>query len=304
MKRVLTLAVLAASTGVLGCSATSSPTVQTPPAAAQVAIEPSITVETAAEAEKATKPARVRYVVQEKKWGTLKAKFVLDGAAPAPKKVSGVQDPICAAFPLMTENMVVSKDGGIKNLVVQMLVDKQNPIKEIHPDLLKPKDGEVLLDNKDCTFIPHILVARVGQAVNVKNSDATGHNANFSLFANQGENFLVPANGNKVGKKFEKDEVAPMPIECNVHSWMKAYVIITSHPYVGVSNEDGVLEIPNLPVGKVTFKAWHESQDKFLDEASVDGKPQKWARARFELDIKEGVNDLGVIKINAKKFKN
>ncbi len=259
---------------------------------------------TANAATETPKSTKVHYVAQEKKWGTLKAKFVLDGTPPARKKVTGVQDPICAALPLESESMLVSKDGGIQNLVLQMFVDKQNPVKDIHPDLAMPKTPEVVLDNNKCTFIPHILVARVGQAVNVKNGDATGHNANFQLFNNQGENFLVPAGGSKVGKQFTKDEVAPMPIDCNIHPWMKAFVVITSHPYVGVTDENGVVEIPNLPVGKITFKAWHESQDKFLDEANVDGKPQKWAKARFEYEIKEGVNDLGVIKISAKKFKS
>ena len=242
--------------------------------------------------------SKVKYVTQAKKWGTLKAKFVVEGNVPEPTKVNAAADPFCAAFPIMTDSLIVGKDGALKN--VALFMDKKSKTKDIHPSLEKPAEAPIVLDNKNCVFVPHVLFARPGETIKVTNSDKTGHNANFNFFNNQAVNFLVPAGGAK-DLKIETDEPAPIPVECNVHPWMRAHLIVLEHPAVGISNEEGVLEIENLPVGSVTLRAWHEVGK--LDEVTINGKKVKWSRGRMDIDIKEGMNDLGTITIAADKFK-
>lgn len=242
--------------------------------------------------------SKVKYVSQAKKWGTLKAKFVVEGKLPEATKVNAAADPICAAFPIMTENIIVGKDGALKN--VALFMDKKSKTKDIHPSLEKPAVKPIVLDNKNCVFVPHVLFVRPGETVQVTNSDSTGHNANFNFFNNQAVNFLVPAGGSK-DLKIETEEPAPIPVECNVHPWMKAHLIVQEHPAIGISGEDGVLEIANLPVGPVTLRAWHEVGK--LDEVTIAGKKVKWSRGRVDFEIKEGMNDLGTITIAADKFK-
>ena len=241
---------------------------------------------------------KVKYVAQAKKWGTLKAKFVVEGKVPDATKVNAAADPICAALPIMTENLIVGKDGAVKN--VALFMDKKSKTKDIHPSLQKPSEKPIVLDNKNCVFVPHVLFVRPGETVQVTNSDSTGHNANFNFFNNQATNFLVPAGGSK-DLKVMTDEPAPIPVECNVHPWMKAHLIVQEHPAIGISGKDGVLEIANLPVGPVTLRAWHEVGK--LDEVTMGGKKVKWSRGRMDIDIKEGMNDLGTITIAADKFK-
>ncbi len=239
-------------------------------------------------------------VVAQDKWATLRAKFVLEGKAPAPQKIDGSKDPFCAPINIMSEALVVDKDGNIQNMAIYM--DKRSKVKDVHPDLKKPKELTVTLDNNKCVFVPHVLFVRTGQTINVKNSDQTGHNANFSFLENTPENFLIPAGGMK-SKKVEAEEPAPIPVECNIHPWMKGHLIVTDHPYVGISGKDGVVEIANLPVGEVTFKVWHESSEGSIDAATVNGKAEKWARGRMEITLKPGMNDLGTIKVDVSKFK-
>lgn len=304
MKKALAWAACTAVLGFAGCSnntsiAQRSPSTETDAIAVDLALDE--TVDFAGTENEPSEPAKVKYVMQAKKWGTLRAKFVLDGSPKEVAKINVVQDPICAQFPITSEVMLVSKDGGIRNMVVYM--DSKSAVKDIHPDLAKPSKDEVVLDNKACVFAPHILPVRVGQTVKVTNSDTTGHNANFTLFNNKSVNFLVPGGGSKSTEKFEQDEPAPTPVDCNIHPWMKAHLIVQAHPYIGVSGEDGTLEIEKLPVGKVTFKVWHESQSGALDDVNVAGKKQKWARGKVEIEIKEGLNDLGVVKIPTSEFK-
>jgi len=296
MKKFLTFAALASCFTFNGCSQSTSPVAHSEPVAHPSAIADVIEV-LAPKGEVPVKPIKVKYVAQTKKWGTLRAKFIVDGKVAEPTKVNAAADPVCAAFGVMTENLIVGKDGALKNLAIY--IDKKSKVKDIHPSLQKPAAAPVVLDNKNCVFVPHVLVVHPGQTIMVKNTDTTGHNANFNFFNNTAVNFLIPSGGMK-DLKIEKDEPAPIPVECNVHPWMKAHLIIPEHPCVGISGEDGVLEITNLPVGQVTFRVWHELGT--IDEATVAGKKEKWSRGRMEVEIKEGVNDLGTIKISVDKF--
>lgn len=245
-------------------------------------------------------PPAGKLVLADAKLATLRAKFVYDGDAPAPKKVDSSKDPFCAQLEVLSEVMLVGKDGGLQNLV--LMFDAKRSKAKVPAEFAKPADGIVKLDNNGCIFVPHIVFAQVGQTIEVHNSDQTGHNANFGFFNNPAQNFLIPIGGKK-DIKLVADEATLMPVECNIHPWMKGYVVIQEHPYVGITDESGQLEIPNLPVGEVTFLVRHENADGSIDEGTVDGKKQKWGRGRMELELKPGMNDLGTITIAADKFR-
>ncbi|RMF38575.1 MAG: methylamine utilization protein [Planctomycetota bacterium] len=231
---------------------------------------------------------------------TLKVKFVYGGDPPPREKIDGSKDPFCGELEILSEKMVIGADGGIQNLALYMDVRRSDA--EVPEAMLKAPPATVVLDNKGCVFVPHVIKVRPGQTIEVKNSDGTGHNANFSFFNNQSVNFLIPAGGSQK-LEITAEEPAPIPVECNVHPWMKAYVIVTEHPYVGVTNEKGELEITDLPVGNVTFKIWHENSDGSIDEGLVNGKKERWSRGRMEVELKPGVNDLGTITLAPDMFK-
>ncbi len=246
-------------------------------------------------------PPAGKFVQAKADLATLKVKFVYDGKAPARKKIDSSKDPFCAPIDIETDSMLVGKNGELQNLV--LMFDTRRSKAKVPPEFTKAPEATITLDNKNCMFEPHIIFARVGQTIEVLNSDQTGHNANFGFFNNPAQNFLIPVGGKK-DLKLVAEEATLMPVECNIHPWMKGYVIVQEHPYVGISNEEGVIEIENLPVGEVTFLVRHENADGSIDEGTVGGKKQKWGRGRMELELKAGVNDLGIITIAADKFKS
>lgn len=280
-------ALLAGSSLLAGCSP-SVKTVQTPASSTATPAQTSSATEGEIEAAK--------LVALQAKTATLKLKFVLDGKAPTPAKIDGSKDAFCAKQELYSETLVVDKDGGIRDML--LYVDgKKTELSDVPAADLK---ASIVLDNKNCVFIPHVLVVRPSQVVTVKNSDDTGHNANFNFFNNEPVNFLIPAQSSKDLTTIKTDEPAPIPVECNIHPWMKAHLLVVDHPYHAISDASGAIEITGLPVGKVTFKVWHEESK--IDGGEVGGKAEKWARGRIEWDLKAGVNDLGTVKIKASSF--
>lgn len=243
-------------------------------------------------------------------WADLQITFVYD-AAEAPKRepVDMKKDQVCVdshkgVEPLSEVMLVDPATKGIQNIA--MYPDrKKSGLDEasIHPSLSKPRAEPITLDNNKCVFVPHVAVARKGETIKVLNSDNTAHNANFAFFNNAAVNPLIPVGGSK-DIVLTESETAPTPVDCNVHPWMRAYLIVSDFPYAGVSDTKGVLKIEKLPAGKpITFKVWHENQVKSIAQVNFAGKDVEWAKGLVELNLKPGMNDLGVVKIKADQFK-
>lgn len=234
---------------------------------------------------------------------TLRLKIVVDGKVAQPAEVAPVNDPICAKEKIFSDRLLVGAKGELSNLA--LIFDEEKSGLKVPASALQAPAAKHVLDNNKCLFNPKIIIARPGHTIDVKNSDQTGHNANFQFLKNAPKNFLIPA-GQSRAYVLAADLVEPtaMPVNCDVHSWMKAFVIVKSHPYVGVSNADGVIEIKDLPVGKeAIFRVWHEAAGP-IDQLTVGGKPQKLSRGnRWEMELKPGLNDLGEVKIDTKLLK-
>ncbi len=302
MKKILSFVCLATLFGALGCAPETS-TTTTPAETEQPAGAEAPSAEDSAAIDETVEEAipKGKFVQADAKLATLRAKFVYGGQVPTRPKVDSSKDPFCVPIEILSEAMLVGKAGELQNLV--LMLDKGSKDK-VPAEMLEPVEGVLTLDNNGCVFKPHILFARVGQQIEVLNSDQTGHNANFTYFKNESENFLIPAGEKKMAKKLVSEESTLMPVECNIHPWMKAWVIVQEHPYVGVSDEAGVIEISNLPLGELTFLIRHENSDGSIDGGQVNGKDQKWSRGKMDVDLKAGMNDLGTITIAADKFRS
>jgi hypothetical protein len=88
-----------------------------------------------------------------------------------------------------------------------------------------------------------------------------------------------------------------MPIGCNTHPWMRAYIVSLAHPYVAVSGPHGKFEIEDIPLGTHEFQFWHESPG-YLKNVEFDGGKTDM-RGRAKITIEEAGTDLGIIKIDA-----
>lgn len=243
--------------------------------------------------------------VAAQEWADLKMTFVYDGEPPVPKPINLGNQPFCSANgnKIYSERMLVNPDnGGIGNLAMWLVVEDVKVLK-IHPDLVKVPDHKVRIEVKKCVFVPHVSVLRVGQSLEITNFDNTGHNVNFGCFKNQPMNLQLQPGACR-DLKFLFPESSGVPFECNIHSWMRGYVFVKDHPYIGVSDEKGTLVIERLPAGEeLKFRVWHENQHKAISEVTIDGKKEKWDRGQFKLTLKPGINDLGTIKLTPDRFK-
>jgi len=227
-------------------------------------------------------------------WGDLEGTFVYRGTPPAPTKIVPEKDPqFCGQHPLVEEKIVVNKEnGGLANVVVYLFTSPGAKV-AIHPDYEKAAKTELVIDNQKCRFEPHVSAIRTGQPLALTNTDPIGHNTKADFFSNNPFNDLIPAGG-KITKTFTSAEAAPAPLSCNIHPWMRAYLLVRDNPYFAVSDKDGKFTIKNLPAGDHTFVVWHETG--YLSSVSVDGKATTWARGRAKVTIKAGKNSLGKVE--------
>jgi hypothetical protein len=230
-------------------------------------------------------------------WGSLKGRFVVDGDAPDPPKLVVDKDPFCMQAKPTSDALVVADDGALANAVVYLRLERRAKI-DTHPDYAAKLSEPVALDNHGCMFEPHITLIRVGQPLLIKNSDPTGHNTNIAFLA---FNQTIPA-GAETQIKVGKEGPLPTPVVCNIHPWMKGYVLAQPHPYMAASAEDGTFEITNMPAGKHEFQLWHESPGYLRDLKLQGGATDR--RGRVTLAIPAGETlDLGDIKVPASILK-
>lgn len=236
--------------------------------------------------------------VRADEWGTLKGRFVLGGDAAVPAPLTVDKDvEICGKHNLVSEEMVVGGDRGVANVVV-FVRDKKVKVK---PELeAAAKSVAPVLDNLNCRFEPHVLFVQVGQELTIKNSDPVGHNSNIATVKNAPSNNLIPASG-QVKTTFKTDEAVPAQVTCNIHPWMKGWIVVRGNPYAAVSGTDGSFEIADLPAGQLELQFWHEKAG-YLGEMTIGGKKEKVSKGRKKLKIAAGDNDLGEIVLDTKLF--
>jgi hypothetical protein len=129
-----------------------------------------------------------------------------------------------------------------------------------------------------------------------KNSDKVAHNTNLSPFnpRNRAFNQVIPPGG-RIDYEFKVAEAHPTTVACNVHTWMKSYIIVRDGPYAAVSRPDGSFALENLPVGEHEFRVRHDRG--FVTKATLGGRPVEWDKGLAKFTIRPGKNDLGEIKL-------
>jgi hypothetical protein len=241
-------------------------------------------------------------------WADLRIQFIYDAPEPPPRKrIAPLDGENCIPESLMplSEVLIVDPETmGIENIVLYLDPKNRSITKnDIHPDLRRPPAEPSVLDARGCAFEPHVFISQAGQKLRLMNSDQFGHNPNFNFFANDLETRMHPP-GHTVELEFSKSEKAPSPIHCNIHPWMRAYVLVFDHPYTGISDRQGVLKIEKLPAGvPIDFKVWHESMEKSIDQVTLQDEPTLWPKGIVRWTLQPGMNDMGVVKIKPEIFK-
>ncbi len=201
--------------------------------------------------------------------GTISGNVQFSGTAPKMEKISMAADATCAsvhAESVYEETVLVNSNGTLKNVFVYV---KEGLEGETFPTPTTP----ATIDQKGCQYHPHVFGIQVGQELEIVNSDATLHNVHSLATQNKQFNLGMPIQGMKLKKKFDAPEVMAK-VKCDVHPWMSAYVGVLSHPFFGVTGDEGTFEIKDLPAGEYTIEAWHEKYGTQTQKITVtEGAP-------------------------------
>ena len=203
--------------------------------------------------------------------GSVKGMVTLDGTAPKNEGIKMNADPVCVRenkTPQFQETYTVGSDG--KSLANVFVYVKDGLGQYVFDTPTEP----ARIDQKECRYHPHVFGMRVGQPLEILNSDPTLHNIHALPKANSEFNNGQPIQGMKMTHTFDKAEVM-VPFKCDVHGWMNAYVGVLPHPYFAVTKDDGKFELPNLPPGTYTIEAWHEKLGPMTQSVTIGAKESK-----------------------------
>jgi len=181
------------------------------------------------------------------------------------------KDPSCGqtrgGAPPAGENVVVGANGGLANVVVYISEGLSGAV------LVASKP--VTFEQKGCQYIPHVVAVNPGQHMTILNSDKTMHNIHPDPKPGGGNNAF---NKSQLGGApalditWPAEEIA-IPVKCNVHPWMHAYIAVVKGPN-GVSDGGGSFTLDNVPPGTYTLTAWHETYGTQTQKVTVaEGKP-------------------------------
>jgi plastocyanin len=115
--------------------------------------------------------------------------------------------------------------------------------------------GRARMDQRNETFLPHVLAVDTGTLVDFPNNDSTYHNV-FSLSKPKRFDLGRYARGKSKAVRFDRPGI--VRVFCEIHSHMSAFVLVFSHPFYSTTDADGRYRIDNIPTGSYTVAAWHE----------------------------------------------
>jgi plastocyanin len=202
--------------------------------------------------------------------GTITGVVNFKGAVPKLAKLDMTADPGCPREPQPSEAALV-KNGKLANVFVY--------VKEGLPQGAFAVPSEpVVLNQKGCRYIPRVMGVMVGQPFKILNTDTADHNIHDLPKNNPEWNVTQFPTDKPIVKTFSNPEMM-LPLQCNQHPWMRAYVNVMSHPYFAVSADDGTFKIANLPPGEYTLIAVHEKFGEQTVKVKVGTKES--AKAEF-----------------------
>jgi len=136
----------------------------------------------------------------------------------------------------------------------------------------KPPSKHAEIDQVDCMYAPRIQGVVAGQEIDIKNADGTMHNVHTYKGAESWFNQAQPKGSPSISKE-SPDEPKIIKFTCDVHPWMRGFVVVSSHPFFAVSDKEGAFTIEKVPAGEYTIEAWHPHYGLKTEKVKVeDGK--------------------------------
>lgn len=264
---LVALSTLALTVGV-GCPEDPKPTPPKPPTADTAKTAPVASA-------KPTTTGAAAAPGKDGPMGTATIKGVVDfsGKAPEMKVPKKRKDAEFCKTKEVKYNAVIADGGKLAETFVRLANDS------VKGEYKAPaKHGEI--DQSDCMYSPRIQGVVAGQEIDIKNQDGTLHNVHTFKGTETWFNQAQPKGSPEISKELEDTKV--IKFTCDVHPWMRGFVVVSSHPFFAVSGKDGTFTIDKVPAGKYDIEAWHPHYG--LKKATVEVADGKTAEVKFAYD--------------------
>jgi plastocyanin len=197
------------------------------------------------------------------KGGAIRGHIRVNGKLPGNPVIRMGMDPMCAKLNAgkqpVQEIVAATADGSLANVFVKL--------EGSFPSSPVPATP-VTIDQRACIYLPRVVGARVGQVLQVRNSDALLHNVHGLSKSSNAFNVGQPVAGAVTQFQLKQEEIM-LRVSCDIHRWMTAYVGVVSHPYFATSGAAGTYAIENVPPGTYSIQAWHEQYGVRTEKVSV-----------------------------------
>jgi plastocyanin len=193
---------------------------------------------------------------------SIKGKVVLSGAVPAPKKVDVTIDQYVCGNQKDAGDLVLSPQKELRNAVVWIDNPPANAAQA-------PQTAKIEMDQNGCVFIPRIVLVPAGGTVDFLNSDRLLHNIHATPKLNVAFNRTQPKS-RTIPITFDKPEI--IRINCDLHSWMIGWVVVTAHPFYAITGADGQFSFDGLPPGQYKLQIWQERLGTVAANVTVGDK--------------------------------
>lgn len=211
-----------------------------------------------------SQPAVQYFKVDPASAATIHGAIHFTGSRPAPRLIDMSEDPACVEAhkgKAHDESLVLGPHGAVANAFVYVE-------KGLEGKTFEAPTTPVIIDQRGCWFRPRVLGIQVGQPLQVVNSDPVTHNIHPMAAMNREWNHSMGPGDDPITRKFTKPEIM-IPVKCNIHSWMHAYIGVLDHPYFATTGEDGSFTLPNLPPGTYTVAVWQEKLGTLRQQITV-----------------------------------
>lgn len=195
--------------------------------------------------------------------GTIRGTVRFTGAAFEQRKLPVTVDHSVCGQEKDAADIVLSPEKGIRNVVVSL----QPPPPGAKWPMALPI---VQMDQEQCAFVPRVVVVPVGGTVEFLNTDRLLHNLHSNSTGNPVFNRTQPR-GRTIPIVLKEPEI--IRVDCDLHPWMRAWVVVAAHPFYAVTNEQGEFMLDNVPPGQYTLQLWQESLGAVTKDVTVREEP-------------------------------
>lgn len=200
--------------------------------------------------------------IQVQNGGVIRGQVLLKGSIPSPNVLSVQKNRDVCGEHIPDESLIVNANHAVKNVTV--VLDGISTGKSTNTML-------AVLDNRGCAFVPRVQTLTVGQTLQLRNSDPILHDAHALLPSFDTLFNLGLPTWRRV--RHTMQYTGRIVVDCNVlHTWMRAYLIVTEHPYTAVTNNNGRFSLDQVPAGEYTLRLWHERLGEMKHMVAVGDK--------------------------------